>query len=163
MSTPPNVVSRMVARGGARLLRSRRLTRAPIWLYRAGLGFLFGSRALMLEHTGRRSGTKRLVVLEVVDRPAPDLYLVASGFGTRAQWFRNIQADPHVRVTIAGHASAPATAHVLSQSEADTALAAYATRHPRAWAAFKGVLESTLGAPIDGRHTAPPMVGLRLE
>ncbi|MET8156751.1 hypothetical protein ABZT47_10295 [Sphaerisporangium sp. NPDC005289] len=41
---------------GARVLRTRRLVRAPIWLYRAGLGILFGSRLLMLEHIGRTTG-----------------------------------------------------------------------------------------------------------
>lgn len=60
---------------------------APIWLYRARLGFVLGSRTLMLEHVGRKSGAKRYVVLEVVGHPAPDTYVVASGFGEHAQWF----------------------------------------------------------------------------
>ncbi|HTM84573.1 MAG TPA: nitroreductase family deazaflavin-dependent oxidoreductase, partial [Mycobacterium sp.] len=38
--------------------------RAPIWLYRARLGALLGSRLLMLEHRGRTSGARRYVVLE---------------------------------------------------------------------------------------------------
>ena len=54
---------------GARALRTRWLVRAPINLYRVGLGFLFGTRLLMLEHVGRRTGARRYVVLEVVDRP----------------------------------------------------------------------------------------------
>jgi deazaflavin-dependent oxidoreductase (nitroreductase family) len=41
---------------------------------------------------------RRYVVLEVVDHPASDTYLIASGFGAKAQWFRNIQANPRVRV-----------------------------------------------------------------
>src|SRR5579884_3474468 len=90
--------SSRLAAGGARLLRSRRLMRAPIWIYKADAGAVFGSRLLMLEHIGRRSGARRYVVLEVVDHPTPDTYVVASGFGTKAQWFRNIQADPRVRV-----------------------------------------------------------------
>ncbi|MGH3670992.1 MAG: nitroreductase family deazaflavin-dependent oxidoreductase, partial [Pseudonocardiaceae bacterium] len=117
--TLPHVMSDMIAKGGARLLGSRRLMRAPIWLYRAGLGFLFRSRMLMLEHIGRRSGARRYVVLEVFDHPTPDTYVVVSGFGTRAQWFRNVQANPHVRVSIAGHAPAHATARRLTPAEAD--------------------------------------------
>ena len=76
--------------------------RAPIWLYRAGLGFVFGSRVLMLEHIGRKSGARRYVVLEVVGHPAPEIYIVASGFGEHAQWFRNLMAHPRVRVSAAG-------------------------------------------------------------
>ena len=92
-----------MAAWAAGLLRVRWLVRAPIWLYRARLGFLLGSRLLMLEHLGRKSGTRRYVVLEVVARPRPGTYVVASGFGTRAQWFRNVRANPHVRVYAGGH------------------------------------------------------------
>ena len=80
------------------LLQTRQLVRAPIWLYRARLGLLFGTRLLMLEHTGRTSGQQRYVVLEVVDHPWPDRWIVASGFGERAQWVRNIQVDPRVQI-----------------------------------------------------------------
>jgi hypothetical protein len=50
--TLSRVMSHAIAKAGARLLRSRWLMRAPIWLYRARLGFLFRSRMLMLEHIG---------------------------------------------------------------------------------------------------------------
>lgn len=91
--------------------------RAPIWLFRARLGFLMGSRLLMLEHIGRRSGQRRYVVLEVVDRPGPGRYVVASGFGERSQWFRNIQAKPSVRVFIGRHGPRAATARTLAADE----------------------------------------------
>ena len=67
-----NRITQRVAEAGAGLVRVRWLVRAPIWLYRARLGFLFGERLLMLEHTGRKSGLLRLAVLEIVARPAPD-------------------------------------------------------------------------------------------
>lgn len=158
--TPLHFTTHVIAEAGARLLRSRRLMRAPILMYRARLGFLFGSRMLMLEHIGRQSGTRRYVVLEVFDHPTPDTYVVVSGFGTRAQWFRNVQANPHVRVFIASHAPAHATARVLTPAEAGTALDAYVTRHPRAWSTFKPVIETTLGSRIGG--TELPMIGLHL-
>ena len=62
----------------ARLLRTRWLVRAPVWLYRARLGSMFGSRLLMLEHTGRKTGIRRYVVLEAVDHPDPRTYIVAA-------------------------------------------------------------------------------------
>lgn len=158
---PPN--STAIGRGGARVLANRTFARAPIWLYRARLGFLFGSRTLMLEHVGRKSGARRYVVLEVVGHPAPDVYIVASGFGERAQWFRNLAADPRVRVSAAGHGPRQGTARRLSTSEADAALADYVRRHPRAWAKFKNVLENTLGTAVSEHDTELPMVELRLD
>jgi len=93
---------------GAGLLRVRWFVRAPIWLYRARLGVIFGHRLLMLEHVGRNTGQRRFVVLEVVDHPAPDRYVVVSGFGTRAQWFRNVEANSQVCVYLASYAPVPA-------------------------------------------------------
>jgi deazaflavin-dependent oxidoreductase (nitroreductase family) len=135
-----------VTRGAAAMLRMRWFVRAPIWLYRARLGFVLGSRLLMLEHTGRKSGARRHVVLEVVGR-TPGGYVVASGFGTRAQWFRNVRANPRVRIYVGGRKPAPATARLLTPSEAQEAMAEYASRHPRSWAALAPVFEATLGAP----------------
>ncbi|OBG97831.1 nitroreductase family deazaflavin-dependent oxidoreductase [Mycobacterium sp. E3247] len=147
----------------ARALRSRRLMRAPIWLYKARAGALFGSRMLMLEHTGRKSGAPRHVVLEVVGHPSPEVYLVASGFGRKAQWFRNIRADPRVRVYVGSHPPRIATARVLPQDEADRALAAYIGRHRRAWEQMRPVLEETLGVPITETDTPLPLVEFRLD
>lgn len=137
--------------------------RAPIWLYRARLGGLLGQRLLMLEHIGRKTGARRRVVLEVIDHTAGDSYVVASGFGDRAQWFRNITANPQVRVYAGSRASAPATARVLGQAEADRVLGHYIECHPRAWAKFSAVLEQTLGKPVAPPNTALPLVELRLD
>ncbi|MDP7702420.1 nitroreductase family deazaflavin-dependent oxidoreductase [Mycobacterium sp. TY815] len=157
------MTSHAFARTGAWLLRSRHLVRAPIWIYRARAGALFGSRTLMLEHIGRKTGRPRYVVLEVVDRPAPGSYVVPSGFGRKAQWFRNIEANPHVRVFVGSHAPAPATARILNPDEVDRVLARYRDRHPRAWQQFKHVLAETLGAPITDTGAPLPMVELRLD
>jgi deazaflavin-dependent oxidoreductase (nitroreductase family) len=151
-----------VAARAAGLLRVRWIVRAPVTLYRARAGFVFGTRMLMLEHTGRKTGARRYVVLEVIDRPRPGTYVVVSGFGTRAQWFRNVRADPRVRVWLGSRRPAPATARPLDRGEAVSALAAYAPRHPRAWAALKPVFEETLGARIDDQNTSLPLIALDL-
>jgi deazaflavin-dependent oxidoreductase (nitroreductase family) len=147
---------------GARILRSRLLMRAPIWFFKVHAGAVLGPRLLMLEHIGRTSGVRRYVVLEVVDHPSSDRYVVASGFGEKAQWFRNIKANPRVRVYAGSRAPKPATARIMTQQEADRALGAYANRHPRAWQRFKPVLERTLGSPITETDTPLPIVELRL-
>jgi deazaflavin-dependent oxidoreductase (nitroreductase family) len=152
--------STRVATLAARLLRVRWLVRAPIWLFRARLGFLTASRLLMLEHTGRRTGARHYVVLEVVSRPGPGQYVVASGFGQRAQWFRNIRANPSVRVFVGARGPRPAIAHILESDDARAALQQYARNHPRAWRNLRPVAESTLGAEIDEHGTTLPLVCL---
>lgn len=147
---------------GARILRSRPLVRAPIWIYKARAGAVFGSRLLMLEHIGRTSAVRRYAVLEVVDHPAPNSYLVASGFGATAHWFRNIKANPQVRVYVASRAPAPAIARILTRQQADRALGAYIDAHPQAWQRFRPVLERTLGTSITETDTPLPIVELRL-
>ncbi len=116
----------------------------------------------MLEHTGRTSGARRYALLEVVDRSRPGAYVVASGFGTRAQWYRNVRANPCVRVYVGGHRPAAATARLLTADERGAALAAYAAGHPRAWTALKPVFEATLGARIDDEDTGLPMIALEV-
>ena len=156
-------VARRIGRGGGLVLRNRLLMRLPIRVYQARLGGLFGTRLLMLEHVGRLTGMRRRVVLEVVEHRAPGRYVVASGLGPRAQWFRNVSVEPRVRVWLGGRAPVDADARVLSIDEADAVLAAYVGRHRRAWAVFKPVLEHALGAPIAEHGTALPMVELRLR
>lgn len=151
------------AHWAASLLRVRWVVRAPIGLYRARLGFVFGRRLLMLEHVGRTSGLRRYVVLEVVDRPGPGTYVVVSGFGARAQWLRNVEADPRVHVSVGAHHRAPATARRLGSDEASAALERYARAHPRAWSALRPVLEETLGARIGEGGTDLPMIALELD
>jgi deazaflavin-dependent oxidoreductase (nitroreductase family) len=158
----PAPLSRSLAARAASLLRVRWVVRFPVVLYRARLGFLFGSRMLMLEHIGRKTGARRYAVLEVVDRPRPGTYVVVSGFGTRAQWFRNVRACPNVGVWVGPHGRAPATARLLTSDEVRTALASYADKHPRAWATLRPVFEETLGVPITDREASLPMVALDL-
>lgn len=153
----------VLGRTGGRFLRNRLFVRAPLRVYRARLGFLFGSRLLMLEHTGRTTGAVRRAVLEVVGHPDPGTYVVASGFGGRAQWYRNVLADPRVRVAVSWHGPAPATARALPAEEAAALLAAYRMRHPRWWRAFRPILENTLGTGIDDQGAALPMVALHLH
>lgn len=147
------------ARLAGRLLRTRWLARAPIRLYRLGLGWLFGNRLLLLEHHGRTSGLRRYTVLEVVDR-GPGWWVVAAGFGERAQWYRNISANAAVRVSVGGRSRIPAAARRLSDAEAAAALLRYRTRHPRTWNRLAPVFEETLGARIDEAGTSLPLVAL---
>ncbi|MFE6509218.1 nitroreductase family deazaflavin-dependent oxidoreductase [Nocardioides sp. NPDC057767] len=142
----------------SRLLRTRAVVRAPIWLYRHNAGWLLGSRMLMLEHVGRRSGVARYVCLEVVERPSADEIVVVSGFGTGAQWYQNLLAEPSCRVSIGTRTRVTAQARLLSGEESAAALGRYQQAHPKAWQRLRGAIETAVGHEVDGL----PMVNLKL-
>ncbi|CDR01897.1 nitroreductase family deazaflavin-dependent oxidoreductase [Streptomyces iranensis] len=109
----------------------RAVLRAPILLYRWHLGWLLGSRMLLLTHTGRTSGLPRQVVLEVTGRdPRTGAYHLASGFGPGAQWYRNVQRTPQVTIQVGRHRMA-AVAQPLDPEGSGRLMAAYALLHPR--------------------------------
>ncbi|SDK17127.1 nitroreductase family deazaflavin-dependent oxidoreductase [Streptomyces indicus] len=119
----------------------RALFRAPIRLYRMGLGRLVPSRLLLLHHTGRVSGQPRQVVIEVVEHErSTGSYIVCSGFGPKSQWYRNLLAHPDVTIQVGARRLA-VTAEPLGREEGGAVMAGYAARHPRAarrLAAFMG-------------------------
>ncbi|MFV0426843.1 MAG: nitroreductase family deazaflavin-dependent oxidoreductase [Beutenbergiaceae bacterium] len=117
----------------ARMLRTRALVRAPIGFYRRGLGSVFGQELLMLEHRGRSSGKIRQVVLEVAGRTESGGYLVVSGFGSKAQWLRNITADPRVLLSCGPLHRVRAVAIALDPAAAASAIADYQQRKPKSW------------------------------
>jgi deazaflavin-dependent oxidoreductase (nitroreductase family) len=128
----------------------RSFYRAPIGLYRAGLGWILGERFLMLTHTGRVTGKARNVVLEVVryDR-AKDTFFVASGWGMRSDWLQNILKQPHVQVHFKRR-SFPALAEQLPVEDAELEMLDYGRRHP---AALKQ-LARLMGYQIDSTESA---------
>ncbi|MDA3627420.1 nitroreductase family deazaflavin-dependent oxidoreductase [Saccharopolyspora sp. WRP15-2] len=113
----------------------RWIARAPIPLFQRGFGWLLGSRFMMLEHRGRRSGEPRYAALEVLDRE-PGALLLVSGYGPKSQWFRNVVADPEVRVWTGRLRGVPARAVVLPADEARERLEQYRRAHARSAAAL---------------------------
>ncbi|WP_432135357.1 nitroreductase family deazaflavin-dependent oxidoreductase [Streptomyces sp. bgisy154] len=105
--------------------------RAPILFFRVGLGPLFGKRLLLLHHTGRVTGLGRMTVVEVVSHdPAGPSWTVASGFGPKAAWYRNLRAQPKTLIQL-GNRRHAVTAHFLPSEEGAAIMADYARRHPR--------------------------------
>ncbi|GLZ02584.1 hypothetical protein Acsp03_00510 [Actinomadura sp. NBRC 104412] len=136
----------------------RRLARAPIPLFRHGFGWLLGKRIMMLEHRGRKTGRLRYVVLEVVDREPGALVLV-SGYGAASQWFRNVVADPSVRVWNGRIRGAPARATILPPAQTRTRLESYRARNPRSAAALGRILGI---AELSGSEQIPEDIAQRL-
>ena len=109
---------------------ARLLWRAPIWLYRLGLGGLLGQRFVYLTHTGRKSGQPRHTVLEVIDHDkTTGAYFVASGFGDKSDWYRNVMANPQVNIQV-GRKHMPARAERLPEASAEKELLSYNQRYP---------------------------------
>ena len=124
---PEKISETKLPRGLARLA-----FRAPIWLYRAHLGWLLGHRFVLLTHTGRKSGLPRHTVLEVVryDKHT-GACIVASGWDTKSDWFLNVTANPIIVMQIGSQCSA-ATAKRLSPEVGAQELLDYSRRHPLA-------------------------------
>lgn len=140
--------SPLVARVGATLLSTRWFARAPIQLYRLGLGPLIGTRLVLLEHRGRRSGLPRTVVLEVIaiEDGAP---VAVSGFGERAQWCRNVVADPDARAWWGTRAPRAVRVVRMTTARSREVLADYASKKPRAWRSLRATMEASSGTSLD--------------
>jgi deazaflavin-dependent oxidoreductase (nitroreductase family) len=134
----------------AQLLTSPRASRLPIALFRAGLGFLFGPRLVMIEHRGRVSNRRRFVMVECVDRLGATIR-VASGFGEQAQWYRNIAANGIAYITSGRRRRVRVTPRMLSREESDRALEEYAGAHPTTWRHLSSAIRVATGHDPDVR------------
>lgn len=74
------------------------ISKPPRFAYALGLGPYIGKLVLLLTTTGRKTGLSRVTPLQY--EQIDGKYFVASAFGDRADWYRNILADPDVRVCV---------------------------------------------------------------
>jgi deazaflavin-dependent oxidoreductase (nitroreductase family) len=78
------------------------MNRFMVWLWKLGLGPLLnswpavGGRMLVIEHRGRKSGKRYLTPVNYV-LVEGEVYCTA-GFGPGCDWYRNIMAEPRVRL-----------------------------------------------------------------
>ena len=129
---------------------SRRLFRAPLYLYRWKCGWLLGHRFLLLIHVGRRTGLRRHTVLEVMQyrKEGPEA-VVMSAFGPNADWFRNIEATPGPEVVI-GSQCFVAAHRFLGEEEAVAVVTGYEQRNWVILPIIRLVLSCLLGWPYYG-------------
>lgn len=119
-------------RVAAGMLSTPWLVRLPIALFRVGLGWMLGGRLMMIEHRGRVSGERRYGVVEIVER-RPNLIRAASGFGAKAQWYRNLRANGVAYLSTGRARRVPAAVRMLDAAESASSLEVYAAEHPAAW------------------------------
>jgi len=103
--------------------------KVPVWLYRAHLGFLFGGRIIAIVHHGRTSGKRYVSGLEILTRRDGEL-LIFSAWGTRADWFRNIEAGGVDELWDGRKRYDDAAFRVIEPDEAVEVLATYERDHP---------------------------------
>lgn len=142
----------------------KRFMDLPVYLYRIGLGFLFGERLVVLVHQGRNSGRERRTTLEVLQhRPVNGEYCVLSGWGATSDWFRNLSANPPIALWV-GRRKFGVTHRVLPPSEGTAVVAGHLRNSPRVsarispelWAALQDG-EDALQAALIGK----PVVAFR--
>jgi len=78
--------------------RMKNIQRIHRRLYASRKGWIIGRFILLLTHTGRKSGIRYVTPLQY--EKIGDQYIVGAGRGARADWFRNLQADPRVHVQV---------------------------------------------------------------
>lgn len=138
----------------------RLLLRAPIWLYRARLGWLTANRLLYLAHRGRKTGARREVVVETVryDREIPEVVVIAA-WGKDPDWYKNLLAAPAIEVRLGAHRWLEPAHRFLPAEETLTTLLAYQRAHPHAWKR----LAPLLGFPADPADPTWPDVAAKVH
>jgi len=105
-----------------------------------------GNRFVMIEHLGRNSGHLYRTVLEVAGiYPDTDEWIVTSGTGPRADWYRNLQAGTLQAVWI-GSKRCGATVRFLDAEEAGSVFHDYESAHRKTAAK----LMKSMGVSYDG-------------
>jgi deazaflavin-dependent oxidoreductase (nitroreductase family) len=144
-SIPSQRVKRPALLSNRRSHLARVLFRSPIWLYRLGIGWIFGHQFLLLTHVGRRTGRVRETVLEVLHYdPLTRETTVASAWGEQTDWYRNIQARGALSVRTGSEWYVPRQ-RILSPDEAAAVFEDW-TRRQR-W--FARLMLGQVGEPLD--------------
>ncbi len=102
--------------------------KAPVHLWRLGLGFILGQKLLLITHIGRKSGLPRRTLVEyhMLDghKYSP------SGFGARSQWYKNVMANPHVTIQTAQGAESVTARRVTEDAEIRRVYDLFKQRNP---------------------------------
>lgn len=94
--------------------------KSPILLWRLGLGFIVGRLFLILTTTGRKSGAARHTAIEY--HRWKDRIYVVSGWGSKAQWYKNIMVDPRVTIQMASGTQPMVASRVTDDAQLAQAL-----------------------------------------
>lgn len=124
---------------------ARLFFRAPILLYRMGLGWILDNRMLLLNHVGRKTGLPRQAVLEVAHHDKEsDTYIVNAGFGDQSDWYQNVLQNPEVSIRV-GRRALPVRAERLPVEAGGGVMLDFSREHP-----FEARFARLLSYNVDG-------------
>jgi deazaflavin-dependent oxidoreductase (nitroreductase family) len=138
--------------------------RLPLPLYRAGLGWLLGHTFLLLVHVGRKTGKPHATAAMVLaHNKSTGEAVICSVWGPRTDWFRNLRANPALRVQIGRETFVPQH-RFLTRDEAFAVAVDFRRRHPWRLRLLSRVLgwdDLRADAAVREFISTRPFVGLR--
>ena len=107
--------------------------KVPLWVHKMGFGGwekLVGAQWMLIATTGRKTGKRREVMVDVMDYDqAADTYYVEAAYGVRADWVKNIQSTPVFEAQV-GRRKFHARAALLSNDGTADMLVQFYRRKP---------------------------------
>jgi deazaflavin-dependent oxidoreductase (nitroreductase family) len=123
----------------------------PVWFHKMGFGGwerLMGAQWMLITTTGRKTGKRRDAMVDVMDYDkATDTYYIEAAYGSRADWFRNIQANPRFEAKV-GRRKFHATASPLANEDAGEMM----VRFYRAKPAYTRSVIAMVGMKFEGEE-----------
>ncbi|KAF0107180.1 MAG: hypothetical protein FD146_2021 [Anaerolineaceae bacterium] len=107
----------------------------PLFLHKVGIVWWIekftGAQWMLITTTGRKSGKPRQVIVDVVDYDKEtNTFYVEAAYGHRADWVRNIQANPDFRAQV-GKRKFAARAEFLPSEIAEEKLVVLVRKAPK--------------------------------
>jgi deazaflavin-dependent oxidoreductase (nitroreductase family) len=103
--------------------------KSPVFLYRLGMGCLFGHRFMMLTHVGRRSRKVYHTILAILRFDERTREVMAISAWTGSDWYKNIQACPALLVETGFTRYVPEY-RTLTSAEIAELFVQYRDKHP---------------------------------
>ena len=123
--------------------------KVPVWVHKMGFGGwerLVGAQWMLIAATGRKSGKRRETMVDVMHYDAAtDTYYIEAAYGSRADWFRNIQANPHFEAQV-GRRKFHASASPLTTGNAGEMIVQFFRRKP----AYTRTVMAMVGMKFEG-------------
>lgn len=115
----------------SRLLRF--FFKVPLFMHKLGFGGwerLIGAQWMLITTTGRKTGKRRETLVDVMDYDkTTDTYYIEAAYGSRADWFKNIQVNPLFEAQV-GRRKFKARAEELSEKNTGEMLVQFFRRKP---------------------------------
>ena len=107
--------------------------KTPLFMHKLGLGGwerLIGVQWMFLTTIGRKTGKRRETLVDVMDYDsATDTYFIEAAYGTRADWYKNIQAHPVFEAQV-GRRKFNASAKELNSQDTGETLVQFFRKKP---------------------------------